>query len=166
MRDTILGRVSLETGTIFLDEIGLSDDVLPSIERITLIACGTSWHAALVGKFLIEELARVPVEVDYGSRVPLPQPARRRPTTLAVAITQSGETADTLAALREAKQQGRAQPRHLQRRRHAWRRARADGTIYTHAGPEIGVASTKAFTSQLVALVPAGAAPGARRAGR
>ncbi len=150
VRDTILGRVSLETGTIFPDDTGLSDADLTSIDRVTLIACGTSWHAALVGKFLIEELARVPVEVDYGSEYRYRKPLAG-PTTLAVAITQSGETADTLAALREAKQQG-AKSLAICNVVGSMATRESDGTIYTHAGPEIGVASTKAFTSQLVAL--------------
>ena len=105
VRDTVLGRVSLETGTIFPDETGLDDATLRAVERVTLIACGTSWHAALVGKFLIEELARIPVEVDYGSEYRYRRPLADA-STLAVAITQSGETADTLAALREARRQG------------------------------------------------------------
>ncbi len=150
VRDTILGRVSLETGTIFPDETGLSDEVLSSLDRITLIACGTSWHAALVGKFLIEELARVPVEVDYGSEYRYRKPLSG-PNTLAVAITQSGETADTLAALREAKRQG-AKSLAICNVVGSMATRESDGTIYTHAGPEIGVASTKAFTAQLVAL--------------
>ncbi len=150
VRDTILGRVSLETGTIFPDDTGLSDADLTSIDRVTLIACGTSWHAALVGKFLIEELARVPVEVDYGSEYRYRKPLSG-PNTLAVAITQSGETADTLAALREAKQQG-AKSLAICNVVGSMATRESDGTIYTHAGPEIGVASTKAFTSQLVAL--------------
>ncbi|HUU33064.1 MAG TPA: glutamine--fructose-6-phosphate transaminase (isomerizing), partial [Vicinamibacterales bacterium] len=150
VRDTILGRVSFETGTIFPDDTGLSDADLTSIDRVTLIACGTSWHAALVGKFLIEELARVPVEVDYGSEYRYRRPLSG-PTTLAVAITQSGETADTLAALREAKRQG-AKSLAICNVVGSMATRESDGTIYTHAGPEIGVASTKAFTAQLVAL--------------
>jgi len=150
VRDTILGRVSLETGTIFPDDTGLSDADITSIDRVTLIACGTSWHAALVGKFLIEELARIPVEVDYGSEYRYRRPLSG-PSTLAVAITQSGETADTLAALREAKQQG-AKSLAICNVVGSMATRESDGTIYTHAGPEIGVASTKAFTSQLVAL--------------
>ena len=150
VRDTILGRVSLETGTIFPDDTGLSDADLNSIDRVTLIACGTSWHAALVGKFLIEELARIPVEVDYGSEYRYRRPLAG-PSTLAVAITQSGETADTLAALREAKQQG-AKSLAICNVVGSMATRESDGTIYTHAGPEIGVASTKAFTAQLVAL--------------
>ncbi len=150
VRDTILGRVSLETGTIFPDDTGLSDADLNSINRVTLIACGTSWHAALVGKFLIEELARIPVEVDYGSEYRYRRPLAG-PSTLAVAITQSGETADTLAALREAKQLG-ARSLAICNVVGSMATRESDGTIYTHAGPEIGVASTKAFTAQLVAL--------------
>jgi len=150
VRDTILGRVSLETGTIFPDDTGLSDADITSIDRVTLIACGTSWHAALVGKFLIEELARIPVEVDYGSEYRYRRPLSG-PSTLAVAITQSGETADTLAALREAKQQG-AKSLAICNVVGSMATRESDGTIYTHAGPEIGVASTKAFTAQLVAL--------------
>jgi glucosamine--fructose-6-phosphate aminotransferase (isomerizing) len=150
VRDTILGRVSLETGTIFPDDAGLSDADITSIDRVTLIACGTSWHAALVGKFLIEELARIPVEVDYGSEYRYRRPLSG-PRTLAVAITQSGETADTLAALREAKQQG-AKSLAICNVVGSMATRESDGTIYTHAGPEIGVASTKAFTAQLVAL--------------
>ena len=150
VRDTILGRVSVETGTIFPDDTGLSDADITSIDRVTLIACGTSWHAALVGKFMIEELARIPVEVDYGSEYRYRRPLSG-PSTLAVAITQSGETADTLAALREAKQQG-AKSLAVCNVVGSMATRESDGTIYTHAGPEIGVASTKAFTAQLVAL--------------
>jgi glucosamine--fructose-6-phosphate aminotransferase (isomerizing) len=149
-RDTILGRVSLESGRVFLDEIALSDRDLAAIEKVVILACGTSWHAGLVGKFLIEELARLPVEVDYGSEY------RYRTNvgddrTLAVIITQSGETADTLAALREARRKG-AKSLAICNVVGSMATRECDGTIYTHAGPEIGVASTKAFTSQLVAL--------------
>ena len=150
VRDTILGRVSLESGTIFPDETGLDDATLRSIDRVTLVACGTSWHAALVGKFLIERLARLPVDVDYGSEYRYREPLTG-PTTLAVAITQSGETADTLAALREARRQG-ARSLAICNVVGSMATRESDGAIYTHAGPEIGVASTKAFTSQLVAL--------------
>jgi glutamine---fructose-6-phosphate transaminase (isomerizing) len=150
VRDTILGRVSLESGTIFPDETGLDEATLRAIDRVTLIACGTSWHAALVGKFLIEQLTRLPVEVDYGSEYRYRQPLAG-PTTLAVAITQSGETADTLAALREARRQG-ARSLAVCNVVGSMATRESDGAIYTHAGPEIGVASTKAFTSQLVAL--------------
>ncbi|HVH26936.1 MAG TPA: glutamine--fructose-6-phosphate transaminase (isomerizing) [Vicinamibacterales bacterium] len=149
-RETILGRVSHETGKIFLEEINILEGELQAIERVTILACGTSWHAGLVGKFMIEQLARLPVEVDYGSEYRYRHPIVT-PNTLAVVITQSGETADTLAALREAK---RNNPKSVAICNVVGSMAtrETDGTLYTHAGPEIGVASTKAFTSQLVAL--------------
>jgi glucosamine--fructose-6-phosphate aminotransferase (isomerizing) len=150
VRDTLLGRVSLESHEIFLDEIGLTDAELCAIERMAIVACGTSWHAALVGKFLIERLARIPVEVDYASEFRYRQPLVDG-RTLPVYISQSGETADTLAALREAKSRG-AKTLGICNVQGSMMTREATGTIYTHAGPEIGVASTKAFTSQLVAL--------------
>jgi glucosamine--fructose-6-phosphate aminotransferase (isomerizing) len=149
-RDTVLGRVSLETGRVFLDEINLTDDQLARVQKVVLLACGTSWHAGLVGKFLIEELAQLPVEVDYGSEYRYRNPVVDD-RSLAVVITQSGETADTLAALREATRKG-ARSVAVCNVVGSMATREADGTIYTHAGPEIGVASTKAFTSQLVAL--------------
>jgi len=150
VRDTLLGRVSLESAQVLLEEMNFGDDELRRIERVSIVACGTSWHAGLVGKFLIERLARLPVEVDYASEFRYRQPlvdAR----TLPVYISQSGETADTLAALREAKARGAA-PLGICNVQGSMLTREARGTIYTHAGPEIGVASTKAFTSQLVAL--------------
>ncbi len=105
VKETVLGRVSVETGRVFLQEIEIPDSVLREIERVVILACGTSWHAALVGKFLIESLARVPVDVDYGSEYRYRDPILSK-HTLAIVITQSGETADTLAALREAKKKG------------------------------------------------------------
>ena len=150
IRDTILGRVSLDSGHVFLDEINLTDRDLARIRKVMLLACGTSWHAALVGKFLIEELAQIPVEVDYGSEYRYRSPVVDA-DALAVVITQSGETADTLAALREAKRKG-ARSIAICNVVGSMATRECDGTIYTHAGPEIGVASTKAFTSQLVAL--------------
>jgi len=150
VRETVLGRTSAESGRVFLEELKLDAPTLQRVERVVILACGTSWHAGLVGKFLIEELARVPVEVDYGSEY-----RYRRPIvddrTLAIVITQSGETADTLAALREAKSRG-ARSLAICNVVGSMATREADGTVYTHAGPEIGVASTKAFTSQLVAL--------------
>ena len=149
-RETILGRVSQDSGKVFLEPMAITDTELGAMERVTLLACGTSWHAALVGKFLIEQLARLPVEVDYGSEYRYRNPivgAR----TLAVVITQSGETADTLAALREAKRDG-ARSIAICNVVGSMATRETEGTVYTHAGPEIGVASTKAFTSQLVAL--------------
>ncbi|ODS58689.1 MAG: glutamine--fructose-6-phosphate aminotransferase [Acidobacteria bacterium SCN 69-37] len=150
VRETILGRTSLETGRVFLEEMQLSQEVLAGIERVVILACGTSWHSGLVGKFLIEEIARVPVEVDYGSEFRYRQPIVNA-RTLAVAITQSGETADTLGAMREARRLG-ARSVAICNVVGSMATREADGTVYTHAGPEIGVASTKAFTSQLVAL--------------
>jgi glucosamine--fructose-6-phosphate aminotransferase (isomerizing) len=149
-RDTILGRVSEEQGHIFLEEINLSEEFFRNVKQITIIACGTSWHAGLVGKFLIETLARVPVEVDYGSEYRY-RNAIVGEDELALVITQSGETADTLASLREAKRQG-VSSLAICNVVGSMATRETDGTVYTHAGPEIGVASTKAFTSQLVAL--------------
>jgi glutamine---fructose-6-phosphate transaminase (isomerizing) len=149
-RETILGRVSQDTGTVFLEEMKLTDSQLAAVEHVTILACGTSWHAGLVGKFLIEQLARVSVEVDYGSEYRYRHPIIR-PKSLAVVITQSGETADTLAALREAKRGG-APSVAVCNVVGSMATRETDGALYTHAGPEIGVASTKAFTSQLVAL--------------
>ncbi len=149
-RDTVLGRVSLDTGRVFLEEMTLPDADLAAVDGVTIIACGTSWHAGLVGKYLIEGLARLPVEIDYGSEYRYRSPIVGR-RTLAVVITQSGETADTLAALREAKSHG-ARSLAICNVVGSMATRESEGTIYTHAGPEIGVASTKAFTSQLVAL--------------
>jgi glutamine---fructose-6-phosphate transaminase (isomerizing) len=149
-RETILGRVSQDTGKIFLEEMRITEKELAAIERVTILACGTSWHAGLVGKFMIEQLARVPVEVDYGSEYRYRNPIVTR-NTLAIVITQSGETADTLAALREAKRDG-ANSIAICNVVGSMATRETEGTVYTHAGPEIGVASTKAFTSQLVAL--------------
>jgi glucosamine--fructose-6-phosphate aminotransferase (isomerizing) len=149
-RETILGRVSQDSGKVFLEEIKIADAQLNALAHVTILACGTSWHAALVGKFMIEQIARIPVEVDYGSEYRYRHPIVT-PNTLVVVITQSGETADTLAALREAK---RHNPCSIAICNVVGSMAtrETDGTLYTHAGPEIGVASTKAFTSQLVAL--------------
>src|SRR5215470_2481804 len=149
-RETILGRVSQDSGRVFLDEMKVTEKQLASIDKVTILACGTSWHAGLVGKFMIEQLARVAVDVDYGSEYRYRSPIVGK-NTLAVVITQSGETADTLAALREAKREG-ASSIAICNVVGSMATRETDGTIYTHAGPEIGVASTKAFTSQLVAL--------------
>jgi glucosamine--fructose-6-phosphate aminotransferase (isomerizing) len=150
LRETILGRVSVDTAQTFLDEVRIPPEELAALDKVTMVACGTSWHAALVGKFMIEELARLPVEVDYGSEFRYRNPIVSG-RSLAVAITQSGETADTLAALREAKSKG-ARSLAICNVVGSMATREAEGTIYTHAGPEIGVASTKAFTTQLVAL--------------
>ena len=150
VRETVLGRASVETGQVFLQEIQIPDAELRAVERVVILACGTSWHSALVGKFLIESLARLPVDVDYGSEYRYRDPIVSK-GTLAIVITQSGETADTLAALREAKKHG-ARSISICNVVGSMATRETDGTVYTHAGPEIGVASTKAFTSQLVAL--------------
>jgi glucosamine--fructose-6-phosphate aminotransferase (isomerizing) len=161
VRDTLLSRISLDEGEVHLEELGEAQAALASAERVVLLACGTSWHAALVGKFLLEEIAGVPAEVDYGSefryRTPLVGAA-----TVAVAISQSGETADTLAAFREAKRQG-ALPLAVCNVQGSMLTREARGTILTHAGPEIGVASTKAFTAQLAALALLALSLGRRR---
>jgi glucosamine--fructose-6-phosphate aminotransferase (isomerizing) len=150
VKETVLGRISIETGKVFLDEIEIPDEVLRETERVVILACGTSWHSALVGKFLIESLAKIPVDVDYGSEYRYRDPIVS-PKTLAIVITQSGETADTLAALREARKKG-ARSISICNVVGSMATRETEGTVYTHAGPEIGVASTKAFTSQLVAL--------------
>ena len=149
-RDTVLGRVSLDRGRIFLADLNIPDEKFRTLQKVTVIACGTSWHAGLVGKYLIEALAHVPVEVDYGSEYRYRNPIVSD-HELAIVITQSGETADTLAALRESKRKG-ASSIAICNVVGSMATREADGTVYTHAGPEIGVASTKAFTSQLVAL--------------
>jgi glucosamine--fructose-6-phosphate aminotransferase (isomerizing) len=150
VKETVLGRVSVERGKVFLNEIMVPDEVLREIEQVVILACGTSWHSALIAKFLFETLARVPVDVDYGSEYRYRNPIVSK-NTLAVVITQSGETADTLAALREAKKKG-AHSIAICNVVGSMATRETEGTVYTHAGPEIGVASTKAFTSQLVAL--------------
>jgi glucosamine--fructose-6-phosphate aminotransferase (isomerizing) len=150
VRDTTLGRVGQETGRIFLDEMDITPKQFQSFREVKIVACGTSWHAALAGKFMIERLARIPVEVDYGSEFRYRDPILS-PDVLTVVISQSGETADTLAAQREAKQKG-SKTLAICNVVDSMITREASGTIYTHAGPEIGVASTKAFTCQLTAL--------------
>jgi glucosamine--fructose-6-phosphate aminotransferase (isomerizing) len=166
--DTIRGRTSLEQGDVVLDGLELDDRFVRSIDRVAVVACGTSWHAGLVGRLMIESLARVPVSVEVASEFRNGDPIVGE-RTLCLAISQSGETADTLAAVKEARKRGAraisicnvvgsAIPREC------------GGTLYTHAGPEIGVASTKAFTTQLAALfllaVKLGRLRGALDAGR
>src|SRR5579862_4787684 len=150
VRDTTLGRVAQDTGHIFLDEMDITPREFRELRQVKIIACGTSWHAALAGKFMIERLARVPVEVDYGSEFRYRDPLLD-PGTLTIVISQSGETADTLAAQREAKQKG-SKTLAICNVIGSMITREAAGAIYTHAGPEIGVASTKAFTCQLTAL--------------
>jgi glutamine---fructose-6-phosphate transaminase (isomerizing) len=151
VRDTILNRISQDTGKVFLDEMQITDQQFGGFEKVRIVACGTSWHAALAGKFMIEKLARIPVEVDYGSEFRYRDPILDS-RTLTVCISQSGETADTLAAQREAKQKG-SPTLAICNVMGSMITREAAGTLLTHAGPEIGVASTKAFTSQLASLV-------------
>ncbi len=150
LADTIAGRALVEDGDIYLEDLGLDVAQLEGLEKIFIIACGTSWHAGLVGKFYLEKIARVPVEIDIASEFRYRDPIIPI-NSLTILISQSGETADTLAALREAHGKGgktlcicNVVDSSIARE--------SDGIIYTHAGPEIGVASTKAFTTQLVAL--------------
>jgi glucosamine--fructose-6-phosphate aminotransferase (isomerizing) len=150
VRDTVLGRVGQETGRVFIDEMDISPKAFREFQSLKIIACGTSWHAALAGKFMIEKLARIPVEVDYGSEFRYRDPIISK-DMLTVVISQSGETADTLAAQREAKQHG-SKTLAICNVVGSMITREASGTLMTHAGPEIGVASTKAFTSQLTAL--------------
>src|SRR5690349_3524142 len=150
VRDTTLGRVGQETGRIFLDEMDITPREFKEFRQVRIVACGTSWHAALAGKFMIERLARLPVEVDYGSEFRYRDPLVGR-DTLTIVISQSGETADTIAAQREAKQKG-SKTLAICNVVGSMITREAAGTIFTHAGPEIGVASTKAFTAQLTAL--------------
>ncbi|MBI4767189.1 MAG: glutamine--fructose-6-phosphate transaminase (isomerizing) [Deltaproteobacteria bacterium] len=148
--DTFRGRVSPEKGEVLLPEIGLTSEELKDIDQIHIIACGTSWHAALVGKFLLEEYCRIPTTVDYASEYRYRNPIVNS-RTLLLLISQSGETADTLAAFREGKKK-KARILAICNVVGSSIAREADGVIYTHAGPEIGVASTKAFTTQLTAL--------------
>ncbi|HWR51467.1 MAG TPA: glutamine--fructose-6-phosphate transaminase (isomerizing) [Bryobacteraceae bacterium] len=150
VRDTILGRVGQESGRVFLDEMEIHPREFKNFKSVKIVACGTSWHAALAGKFMIEKLARIPVEVDYGSEFRYRDPIVDS-DVLTVVISQSGETADTLAAQREAKQKG-SKTIAICNVIGSMLTREASGTILTHAGPEIGVASTKAFTGQLTAL--------------
>ncbi len=150
VRDTALGRVSQDTGHIFLDEVEISEKEFRAATKMNVIACGTSWHAGLAGKFMIETLARVPVEVDYASEWRYRNPIVE-PDTITLVVSQSGETADTIAAQREAKSRG-SKTLAICNVVGSMIAREAAGTIYTHAGPEIGVASTKAFTAQLTAL--------------
>src|SRR5438477_2486360 len=151
VRDTFLGRISQDTGKIYLGDMGLTDQQFREFKNVRIVACGTSWHAALAGKFMIERLARLPVEVDYGSEFRYRDPILDA-KTLTICISQSGETADTIAAQREAKQKG-SPTLAICNVIGSMITREAIGSIITHAGPEIGVASTKAFTSQLTALL-------------
>jgi len=150
IRDTLVGRIMLDSGKICLEEIGISAQKLRNITRIVIIACGTSYHAGLVGKYFLESLAQVPVDVEYASEYRY-QDFILDKKTLVVVISQSGETADTLAALRASKKKG---PFTLAISNvvNSSIAREADGVLYTHAGPEIGVAATKTFSAQMAAL--------------
>ena len=148
--DTIRGRASLEQGDVFIDELAIDGAILRDIRRIVLLACGTSWHAALVGKHYLEQATRIPTEVDLASEFRYRDPIVDK-HTLVIPITQSGETADTLAALQEAMRRG-GRPAAICNVIGSTIARTAGHVAYTHAGPEIGVASTKAFTTQMVAL--------------
>jgi glucosamine--fructose-6-phosphate aminotransferase (isomerizing) len=150
INDTTLGRVSLDSGKVFLGEMKIADEELAGAKSISIAACGTSWHAALTGKYMIERLARLPVDVDYASEYRYRDPIAG-PDALGLLITQSGETADTLAAQREMIALG-SKTVAICNVVDAMVAREAHGAIYTHAGPEIGVASTKAFSAQLTAL--------------
>jgi glucosamine--fructose-6-phosphate aminotransferase (isomerizing) len=151
LQETLAGRISPETGEVRLEEAKIPPEALAKIERIHIVACGTSWHAALVGKFLIEELARIPVEIDYGSEFRYRDPIVDS-NSLVIAISQSGETADTLAAVREAKGK-KARVLSVCNVVGSMLSREAEGNLYIRSGPEIGVASTKAFTCQMTVLV-------------
>jgi glutamine---fructose-6-phosphate transaminase (isomerizing) len=150
VRDTTLGRVSFDTGKVFLDEMQIPEAEFRAATKINIAACGTSWHAGLVGKYMIERLARLPVEVDYASEYRYRDPIADS-KAIGLLITQSGETADTIAAQREIAAKG-SRTLAICNVVGAMIAREANGSIYTHAGPEIGVASTKAFTAQLTAL--------------
>ncbi len=150
VRDTIAGRLQEQQGDVYLEDLGYDDATLQTVQRMVIVACGTSWHAALTGKFLIEGHCRIPVEIDIASEFRYRNPVIDN-RTLVMVISQSGETADTLAALREAKKLGAMNLAICNVLDSSIARDAA-GVIYTHAGPEIGVASTKAFVTQLTAL--------------
>ncbi len=150
VRDTFTGRMFEESGEIFFNDLQFTPDEWAKIRKVHVIACGTSWHAGLVGKFLLEDAARIPIEVDYGSEYRYRNPIIDE-STLVIGVTQSGETADTIAGMQEAKKHG-AKLIAICNVIGAAATRMSDGVIYTNAGPEIGVASTKAFTTQLTAF--------------
>jgi glutamine---fructose-6-phosphate transaminase (isomerizing) len=150
VRDTFNGRMFEESGEIFFNDLQMTPEEWAKIQKVHIIACGTSWHAGLVGKFLLEDAGRIPVEVDYGSEYRYRNPILDE-NTLVIGVTQSGETADTIAGMQEAKAKG-AKLFTICNVLGAAATRMSDGVIYTNAGPEIGVASTKAFTTQLTAF--------------
>jgi glutamine---fructose-6-phosphate transaminase (isomerizing) len=150
VRDTFTGRMFEESGEVFFNDLQMTPEEWSKIERVHVVACGTSWHSGLIGKFLLEEAARIPIEVDYGSEYRYRNPIVDE-HTLVIGVTQSGETADTIAGMQEAKAKG-AKLITICNVIGAAATRMSDGVIYTNAGPEIGVASTKAFTTQLTAF--------------
>ena len=150
VRDTFTGRMFEESGEIFFNDLQFTPEEWQKISRVHIVACGTSWHAGLVGRFLLENAARIPIEVDYGSEYRYREPIIDD-TTLVIGVTQSGETADTIAGMQEARRHG-AKLVTICNVIGAAATRMSDGVIYTNAGPEIGVASTKAFTTQLTAF--------------
>ncbi|HVS30001.1 MAG TPA: glutamine--fructose-6-phosphate transaminase (isomerizing) [Thermoanaerobaculia bacterium] len=150
VRDTFNGRMFEESGQIHFNDLQFTPEQFAKFKRVHIVACGTSWHAGLVGKFLLEEAARIPIEVDYGSEYRYRNPIVDE-NTLVIGVTQSGETADTIAGMQEAKKKG-AKLITICNVIGAAATRMSDGIIYTNAGPEIGVASTKAFTTQLTAF--------------
>jgi glucosamine--fructose-6-phosphate aminotransferase (isomerizing) len=150
IQETIISRISEDKGKVYFKEINLSDEKIRNIKRIVIVSCGTSWHAGLIGKIFIEKMARIPVTVEYASEFRYSEPIINE-NTLVIGISQSGETADTLAAMNEAKKYKSSIISICNVVGSSIARI-SDGVIYTHAGPEIGVASTKAFTTQLVVL--------------
>ena len=150
VRDTFNGRMFEESGQVYFNDLHMTPEEWAKIKRVHVVACGTSWHSGLIGKFLLEDAARIPIEVDYGSEYRYRNPIVDE-NTLVIGVTQSGETADTLAGMQEAKQKGAKLITICNVIGAAATRV-SDGVIYTNAGPEIGVASTKAFTTQLTAF--------------
>src|SRR6185436_15180093 len=150
LENTMRGRICEDNATAVFGGLNLSPKELRRVNRILLTACGTSWHAAMVGEYLIEEFARIPVEVEYASELRYRNPPMNEGTVL-FAISQSGETADTLGALREMKRKGHS-TLGICNVVGSSMAQEADGGIFLHAGPEIGVASTKAYTSQCLSL--------------
>src|SRR5437660_2220054 len=150
VRDTFNGRMFEESGEVYFNDLQFTPEEWANIKRVHVVACGTSWHAGLIGKFLLEEAARIPIEVDYGSEYRYRNPIVDE-DTLVIGVTQSGETADTIAGMQEAKARG-AKLITICNVLGAAATRLSEGVIYTNAGPEIGVASTKAFTTQLTAF--------------
>ena len=150
LRNTLRGHLLEDEGTARVTGLNLTDEELKQFERVIITACGTSWHSGIIGEYMLEEMARLPVEVEYASEFRYRNPVVD-PRTLVIGISQSGETADTLAAIREAKRRG-ARTIGLVNGVGSTIAREVDGGIYLHAGPEVGVASTKAFTSQVAAL--------------